>query len=155
MENWQAYSPDIFLKSGDLVKIRDGVSLRGCRNQGTVIRIARKNYIVSFDGREFSVPPSIIAEFSSSQELTRKCVDFPLAPQLEPQHPQPVCHPELVQIEVKEGDVVLMYRKGPNDLVKVLEVTHNRIKGINLANGKTYRWDHDAYVQKLDSTRFS
>jgi cystathionine beta-lyase family protein involved in aluminum resistance len=71
-----------------------------------------------------------------------------------PKRITPQTHPELVDFEVKSGDVVLMWRGGPVDLVKVERVESDKINGVNIVNGKRYNWRKSRYVQKLDASRY-
>jgi len=123
-------------------------------HQGKVLYKRRTNYSVEMaTGKTFSVRPAHIEQFApvngESVSIGAGGVGDLSAILGLPKRITPQTHPELVDFEVKSGDVVLMWRGGPVDLVKV-----ERVESDKIVNGKRYNWRKSRYVQKLDASRY-
>lgn len=158
-ETWQKYNNALnqYLRPGTLVRLHSYVRVPGLgRNaEGVVVELKRTNYRVNFGGRIFSVRPYHIAEYNTDTKAAQS-IPAPVRPSFNG-IVNPITSANRLMAECQVGDLVLMFR-GKYHVAKITEMPHGRlqsVRAVDVTNGKSYRWDCNFYVQKLDKERFN
>ena len=138
------------LFAGDEVKLSKYA--KNAHGTGTVVRLKRKNYAILFDGKEWSVPPGMIAKYKRSNgNFTPPAIVLDKA--------KIKTSKQRFYDECRGGDICLMYRGGSLfDVVEVIDFDKSRAKSVRcrvVGKSKTYRYDAAWYVQKLNGDRIT
>lgn len=141
-----------YLSPGTLVTFRPGCKLIG--KTGTVLRKKTKNFLVIVEGKQWNVPPYLIASYKAGNNV----VDPSTLIQDSFKSSGVVCNAEKFYETVVAGDVCLFFRGGGAfDIARIDSFNRTRVN-VTMLNGrgagKKFLIKADMFVQKLDKELF-